>query len=165
MSSVQTVSVPHLEATAGCQMSDPYEPSKQSVILVNSFTASSELYRAQLDNTELTSKMKLLAIEPFGHGKTRTPYQSFTYRDTAIMNLQVMEALGIKKAFVLGISQGGWITAGMALLAPEKIQGIIPIATSMDYESERTRNLGCWTGVDSCSGPSDQWTTTRTTPD
>jgi pimeloyl-ACP methyl ester carboxylesterase len=46
------------------------------------------------------------------------------------MNLQVMEALGIKKAFVLGTNQGGWITVRMALLAPDKIEGIIPLGTS-----------------------------------
>ena len=38
------------------------------------------------------------------------------------MNLQVMEALGVKKAFVLGTSQGGWITVRMALLAPDKVR-------------------------------------------
>jgi pimeloyl-ACP methyl ester carboxylesterase len=37
------------------------------------------------------------------------------------MNLQVMEALGVDKAFVLGTSQGGWVTVRMALLAPEKV--------------------------------------------
>ena len=47
------------------------------------------------------------------------------------MNLQVMDALGIKKAFVLGTSQGGWLTARMALLGPDRIEGIIPLGTSM----------------------------------
>ncbi|USW51830.1 Putative alpha/Beta hydrolase [Septoria linicola] len=32
----------------------------------------------------------------------------------------------------------------MALLAPLKIAGIIPIGTSMDAENKRTRKLGCW---------------------
>jgi len=80
------------------------------------------------------------------------------------MNLQVMDALRIKKAFVLGTSQGGWITVRMALLAPNRIEGIIPLGTSMDYESERARKLGCWDGVSACTGPIDQWTTTEPTP-
>jgi pimeloyl-ACP methyl ester carboxylesterase len=41
------------------------------------------------------------------------------------MNLQVMEKLGIKKAFVLGTSQGGWVTVRMALLAPEKVRRLL----------------------------------------
>ena len=64
--------------------------------------------------------MNLISIELLGHGQTRTKSENFTYWDTAIMNLQVMDALGIKKAFVLGTSQGGWITVRMALLAPDK---------------------------------------------
>ena len=165
MSNTKTVQVSHLGATAGYQMPHPYDPSKPTLVLVNSFTTSSELYRGQYENSKLTSKVNLLAIELLGHGKTRTPHENFTYWDTAIMNLEVMTALGVKKAFVLGTSQGGWITVRMALLAPDRIQGIIPLGTSLDYESPRTHELGCWDGVDACTGLINQWTTTKTTPD
>ena len=37
------------------------------------------------------------------------------------MNVQVMDALGIEKAFVLGTSQGGWVTVRMALVAPKRV--------------------------------------------
>jgi pimeloyl-ACP methyl ester carboxylesterase len=144
------------------QMSYPYDASKPTLVLVNSFNTSSELYQSEYANKALTDKANLLAIELLGHGKTRTKSETFTYWDTAIMNLQVMDALGIKKAFVLGTSQGGWITVRMALLAPDRIEGIIPLGTSMDYESERTRKLGCWDGVAACTGPIDQWTTAPT---
>jgi len=103
----------------------PYDSNKPTQVLVNSFTTDSELYGAQYKNKDLTDAMNLIAIELLGHGQTRTKSEQFTYWDTAIMNLQVLEALGIGgKIFVLGTSQGGWITARMALLAPEKV-GII----------------------------------------
>ncbi|CAF9912000.1 MAG: hypothetical protein ALECFALPRED_007801 [Alectoria fallacina] len=165
MSNTKTVSVPHLNATVGYQMPHPYDPAKPTLVLVNSFTTSSDLYTSQYGNSKLTSAMNLLAIELLGHGKTRTPHENFTYWDTALMNLQVMEALGVKKTFVLGTSQGGWITVRMALLAPEKIEGIIPLGTSLDSESERTRTLGCWDGIEATTGPIDKWTTTTNTPD
>ncbi|MCJ1362977.1 hypothetical protein MMC16_002083 [Acarospora aff. strigata] len=166
MANTKTVQVPHLGGIeAGYQMPYPYDASKPTLVLVNSFTTSSELYREQYGNKKLTDTMNLLAIELLGHGKTRTKSENFTYWDTAIMNLQVMEALGVKKAFVLGTSQGGWITVRMALLAPDRIQGIIPLGTSLDYESERTRQLGCWDGHAACTGPINAWTTTDSTPD
>jgi pimeloyl-ACP methyl ester carboxylesterase len=181
MANTKTVHVPHLGGIdagqvsilwvkfstykfSSYQMPHPYDPSKPTLILVNSFTTSSELYRSQYANKALTDKMNLLAIELLGHGKTRTKSENFTYWDSAIMNLQVMDALGIKKAFVLGTSQGGWITVRMALLGPDKIEGIIPLGTSMDYESERTRRLGCWDGIEACTGPINKWTTTQATP-
>lgn len=37
------------------------------------------------------------------------------------MTLQVLDALGIDKAYALGTSQGGWIVARMAILAPERV--------------------------------------------
>ncbi|KAL8978367.1 MAG: hypothetical protein Q9177_006421, partial [Variospora cf. flavescens] len=185
MSDTKTVDVPHLGGiTAAYRMPHPYDPSKPTLVLVHSFITSSELYRGEYMNQKLTSAMNLLAIELLGHGQTRTKSENFTYWDTAIMNLQVMEALGVKKAFVLGTSQGGWITVRMALLAPDKqrlsspsrthsasnsstaqIQGIIPVGTSLDYESERTRSLGCWDGPSLLTGNIDAWTSKQPTPD
>ena len=122
MANTKTVQVPHLGGiTAGYQMPHSYDPAKPTLILVNSFTTSSELYQGQYQNEKLTSSMNLLAIELLGHGQTRTKTENWTYWDTAIMSLQVMEALGVEKAFVLGTSQGGWITVRMALLAPDKV--------------------------------------------
>jgi pimeloyl-ACP methyl ester carboxylesterase len=67
--------------------------------------------------------MNLVAIELLGHGQTRAhTAQHWTYWDTAIMNLQVMTKLGIERAFVLGTSQGGWVTVRMALLEPERVR-------------------------------------------
>ena len=122
MPHTQTIEVPHLGGIiASYQTPSAIDPAKPTLILVNSFTTSSELYRDQFTNEELKSAMNLVAIELLGHGQTRTKSENWTYWDTAIMNLQVMEALGIQKAFVLGTSQGGWITVRMALLAPEKV--------------------------------------------
>lgn len=163
MPNTKTVHVPHLGGIdAAYQMPRPYDSSKPTLVLVNSFTTSSELYRGQYDNEELNKAMNLISIELLGHGQTRTKSETFTYWDTAIMNLQVLEALGIKKAFVLGTSQGGWITVRMALLGPNVIEGIIPLGTSLDYESERTRNHGCWNGPADLAASIKQWTTNET---
>lgn len=122
MSNIRTVHVPHLGGIdAAYQMPYPYDPKKPTLVLVNSFTTSSELYREQYGNKKLTDTMNLLAIELLGHGRTRTKRENWTYWDTAEMNLQVLDTLGIEKAFVLGTSQGGWITVRMALLEPEKV--------------------------------------------
>jgi pimeloyl-ACP methyl ester carboxylesterase len=126
----KTARIPHLGGIeASYKISGPYKQYKPTLILINSFTTSADLYDAQFNNKELTEVMNLIAIEPLGHGKTRlragarveSEHQNFTYWDTAIMNIQVMEAIGVKKAFVLGTSQGGWITARMALIAPDKV--------------------------------------------
>ncbi|SMR64341.1 unnamed protein product [Zymoseptoria tritici ST99CH_3D1] len=165
MPNTKTVHVPHLGGIdAAYQMPQPYDSSKPTLVLVNSFTTSSELYRSQYANEDLTNAMNLIAIELLGHGQTRTKSENFTYWDTAIMNLQVLDALKITgKIFVLGTSQGGWITVRMALLAPEKIAGIIPLGTSLDNENSHTVSLGCWDGPGLLKDNISTWTTNTPT--
>ena len=122
MPNTKIIRVPHLGGIdAAYQMPQPYDPSKPTLVLVNSFTTSSDLFRDQFGDSALTAKVNLIAIELLGHGQTRTSREQWTYWDTAEMNLQVLDALGIDRVFVLGTSQGGWITVQMALLRPEKV--------------------------------------------
>ncbi|KAI7687762.1 hypothetical protein KC353_g20101, partial [Hortaea werneckii] len=45
------------------------------------------------------------------------------------------------------------------------ISGIIPLGTSMDYESERTRKLGCWDAPTGLTPTINACTTNSATPD
>ncbi|THY90340.1 alpha/beta hydrolase fold family protein [Aureobasidium pullulans] len=166
---VQTkiVHVPHLGGiSASTYMPHPYNPSKPTLVLCNSFGTSADLYRHQYANTELNNLVNLLAIELLGHGQTRAKTENFTYWDSAVMNLQVLDVLEIKgKVFVLGTSQGGWQTVRMALLAPERVAGIIPLGTSMDTENERTVKLGCWDAKQNVTPSIEGWTSNESTPD
>jgi pimeloyl-ACP methyl ester carboxylesterase len=126
MVNTKTIRVPHLGGIdAAYQMPREYDPAKPTVVLINAFTTSSELYRDQFNDASLTDKMNLVAIELLGHGQTRTAREHWTYWDTAEMNLQVLDALKIDRAFVLGTSQGGWVTVQMALLRPEKVTSFL----------------------------------------
>ena len=152
MSDAETITVPHLGgSTIGYKLGKAYDASLPTLVMVNSFTTSVEQYRPQFADETLTATANLLAIEPYGHGQTRASYEQFTYWDSAIANLQVLDALRIPAAFVLGTSQGGWIAARMAILAPDIVKGIIPLGTSMDFESQRSRDLGCWDGIEFCT--------------
>ncbi|MCO8308168.1 MULTISPECIES: alpha/beta fold hydrolase [Streptomyces] len=148
----QTVEIPHLGGSSvGYTFGRPYDPALPTLVLINSYTTSAELYRPQFANPELGSAVNLLALEPYGHGRTRASYQHFTYWDSAVANLQALDSLGIREAFVLGTSQGGWIAVRMALLAPNVVKGLIPLGTSMDFESPRSLDLGCWDGIAFCT--------------
>ncbi|OBT63966.1 hypothetical protein VE03_05989 [Pseudogymnoascus sp. 23342-1-I1] len=146
MAAKTTIKVPHLGGIdVGYRLSnDRVDAAKPTVVLINSMCTTSSLYNDQFNSKSLTDAVNLLAIEPLGHGATDSATEHFTYWDTATMALQAMEALGVEKAFALGTSQGGWMVVRMALLAPEKILGLLPLGTSMDYESATSREKGCW---------------------
>ncbi|KAL5045969.1 hypothetical protein BDW71DRAFT_183132 [Aspergillus fruticulosus] len=163
----QTIHVPHLGGiSAGYALSgDKYDPSKPTCVLINSMCMTTALYKDQFEDASLTSAVNLLAIEPLGHGSTSCATEHFTYWDSAIMALQVLDALGIQKAFALGTSQGGWIVTRMALLAPERVLGLILLGTSMDYESVDSRSKGCWDPLPLLKPFFDGWTSDAPTPD
>lgn len=167
MPNTKTIHVAHLFGTeAAYQMPRPYDASKPTAVLINSFTMTSDLYAAQYKNTKLLDAMNIIAVEPYGHGQTRTSTETFTYWDTAIMVLQVLDALKVQgKVFALGTSQGGWIVVRMALLQPNRIAGIIPLGTSMDYESDRTRALGNFDAFNTLTAPIQDFTSRTPTPD
>ena len=147
MVATKTIEVSHLRGISAEYKLSPYKASNPNIILVNSFTASAELYPPWFADSKLTSKYNLLAIEPLGHGATRAHNtEHWTFWDTSIMNLQVMDALNIDKAFILGTSQGGFICARMALLYPKRVQGIILLGTCMDRERSEAVSRGFWDG-------------------
>lgn len=120
----RTISVPHLGGIeVGFRAStSTLDRTKPTLILLNPFTTTADYFLPEFENDKITAIANLLAIEPLGHGLSRPlKTESFTYWDSAVMSLQLMQSLNIDKAFASGTSQGGWIAARMALLAPEKV--------------------------------------------
>lgn len=146
---------------------DAVDPSKPTIVCINSMCMTAALYESQFNDPALAATANILAIEPLGHGSTSFPTKSahFTYWDSAAMALEVMTKLGVERAFALGTSQGGWIVVRMALLAPERILGLIPLGTSMDAETPETQTKGCWDPVPLLKPFADAWTSETPTPD
>lgn len=119
--SCKIMRVAHLGSEIAYHQPKAISNMKPTVIMVNSALTSATLWRPQLADKTLADNMNLIAIEPLGHGNSKCTSPTFTYWDIAIANLQVMEALGIKRAFIMGISQGGLIAARMAMYAPDKV--------------------------------------------
>ncbi|OTA98538.1 hypothetical protein M426DRAFT_69634 [Hypoxylon sp. CI-4A] len=164
--SSDVVRVSHLDTNVGYAVSNgKLDPSKPTFVLINSVCTTFELYRAQLDNQKLTSAVNLLAIEPLGHGRTTCSSEHFTYWDSALIALQAMQALGVEKAYALGTSQGGWTVVRMALLAPDRILGLITLGTSMENESPESRTKGCWDPPAFVPPFLEKWTSSTPTPD
>ncbi|KAK0667694.1 putative Alpha/beta hydrolase [Cercophora samala] len=170
MAATTTVTVPHMGGIkVGYRLSSPsgsIDKTKPTVVLINSMCTTVSLFDDQFSSEQLTSAVNLLAIEPLGHGSTfALKKENFTYWDTAEMALQVMDALGVEKAFALGTSQGGWMVVRMALLAPERILGLLPLGTSMDSESAYSRTQGGWDPAAVLTPFLEKWSTSEPTPD
>lgn len=140
MAASKTLTVPHLGGTtvgyalSSGEASAGVDPALPVVVMLNSMCTTSALFAAQLGDARLARAATLVAVEPLGHGRTTTAaeaaaagneHRSWTYWDSAVVALQLLTALGVERAFALGTSQGGWIVARMALLAPERVCGFL----------------------------------------
>lgn len=121
---IKTLIVPHLNGIeVGYRLSAAeIDPSKPTVVLFHPFTTTADYYLPEFKSSALTDAANLLAIELLGHGRTRAKHaESVTYWDSATMALQLLDILGVDKFIALGTSQGGWVAAQMALIAPERV--------------------------------------------
>lgn len=170
-SSTISVALPHLgNINVGYRLSNnTVDPNKPTLVCINSMCMTTDLFEPQFNDSALTSAVNILAIEPLGHGSTSLPSKHagthFTYWDTAAMALEAMTALGVQKAFCLGTSQGGWIVVRMALLAPERVLGLLPLGTSMDAETTESQGQSCWNPVPILYPFAEKWASDSPTPD
>ncbi|GME28058.1 putative alpha beta fold family hydrolase protein [Neofusicoccum parvum] len=152
------------------------DPAKPTLVLLNSFTTDSSLFAPQFADAALRGRANLLAVDLLGHGGTRVgggaaagredvARPHWTYWDSAWMALGVLREVGVERAVVAGTSQGGWVAVRMALLAPEMVLGVIPMGTSIDFESPASISLGCWDGHAAAAGPIAFCTSPTPTPD
>lgn len=96
--------------------------SKPTLLMLHSFTTDGTLYRPQLADEKLQEAVNLITVDLLGHGGTTTSTtEDWTCWDSAKMTLELMDKIGVQKAFLLGTDQGGWVAMQIALLAPEKV--------------------------------------------
>ena len=77
----------------------------------------------------LSEKYQLLVFDNRGIARSSDPGGPFSTRDMAADTTALMDAVGIEKAHVLGYSMGGMIAQEMALNDPQRVAGLILVAT------------------------------------
>lgn len=115
--------------TLAYRLSHTIDKSIPTIVMFHAFLMDSRLYDKQFEDVRYAA-YNLIAIDEHGHGGTTGRGTDFTFWDTASDSLKLLTKLGIDRFYVLGTSQGGFIALRMALLAPQRIQGLILLGTS-----------------------------------
>ena len=82
-------------------------------------------------------RYRVLAFDNRGVGRTDKPDNPYTIEMMAQDSRGLMDALGIERAHVLGISMGGRIALELVLSAPHKVVSLILISTSAQTRRSR----------------------------
>jgi pimeloyl-ACP methyl ester carboxylesterase len=123
------------------RLSHTIDKSLPTIVMFHSFLMDSRLYDAQFQDVRYAA-YNLIAIDEHGHGETTGRGTDFNFWDTASDSLKLLSKLGIDRFYVLGTSQGGFIALRMALLEPQRIQGLILLGTTVYAQSEQGKIEG-----------------------
>ena len=126
--------------TMAYRISHIIDKSLVTIVMFHSFLMDSRLYDVQFQDVRYAA-YNLIAIDEHGHGGTTGRGNDFTFWHTASDTSKLLTKLGVERFYVLGTSQGGYIALRMALLEPQRIQGLILLGTSPYTESEPNKAI------------------------
>ena len=97
------------------------------LVLLHAGQASSTMWFPNI--ADLSNKFQVLALDTLGEpGKSVPARHNATRRDCADWLEGVMDALGIPRAHVMGLSRGGWLALNLALVAPQRLERIVSLS-------------------------------------
>jgi pimeloyl-ACP methyl ester carboxylesterase len=111
-----------------------YEDSGASgppVIFSHGFLMDHEMFGPQV--AELGDEFRCITWDERGFGRTEAT-EPFTYYDSAADCLALLDHLGIERAVLAGMSQGGFLSLRAALSAPERVEALVLIDTQSGVE-------------------------------
>jgi 3-oxoadipate enol-lactonase len=103
-----------------------------AVVLSHGFLMDSTMFEPQV--AALAPEYRVVTWDERGFGGTRAT-GPFTYWDSARDVLGLLDHLGIGQAVLGGMSQGGFVSLRAALLAPDRVRGLILIDTQAGLEN------------------------------
>ncbi len=102
------------------------------VVLSHGFLMDRTMFEHQV--AALRDHYRVITWDERGFGETVYDGEPFTYWDSAADCLGLMDHLGIDRAVVGGMSQGGFISLRVALLASERVRGLVLLDTQAGTE-------------------------------
>lgn len=89
---------------------------------------------------ELSTNHQLIVPDLRGHGRSTNPSKQFSFRQSALDIIALLEYLNINQCSAIGFSGGGCALLQMAYQKPEMIQSMV-IVSAAPYFPDQTRSI------------------------
>lgn len=108
------------------------------LLLLHGWTQSSEFWSEYIDS--YAKHFTVYAIDLRGHGRTSEVTQDFTIEKSALDILGLMDYFQLKNVKAIGLSYGGLTLLRLAGLHPRRIEEMILIGVSQQYDGKDNSN-------------------------
>lgn len=121
-----------------------------AILFSHGFLMNHTMFDEQV--AELSESHRCIRWDERGFGDTTAP-GPFDYWDSANDAIGVLDAAGVDKAVLVGMSQGGFLSLRAALAHPDRVAAVVLIDSCADLDDEATIEgyhgmLGAFTGDD-----------------
>lgn len=113
--------------------------SGSAVLLAHGFMLDQSMFDQQV--AALAPEFRVIRWDARGFGRTEFDGRPFTYWDLADDSIALLDYLGIERAVVGGMSQGGYAALRAGLKYPQRIKALVLISTQAGLDDEQKREL------------------------
>jgi 3-oxoadipate enol-lactonase len=125
------------------------------VVLAHGLLMDHEMFAPQVEARD--PRCRIIRWDARCHGQTETTEDPFTYWELADDLTGLLDHLGIERAVIGGMSQGGFVALRFALKHPERVSGLVLIGTQAGTEDpEKVATYGVMLDVWEAEGLNDQ---------
>jgi non-heme chloroperoxidase len=89
----------------------------------------------------LRGDLRVIVPDQRGHGESDRPASGYAPDHFAEDAIQLLDTLGVRKAVVVGHSMGSFIGRKIAVMAPERVEGLVLIGSAATARNTTTRQL------------------------
>src|SRR3954469_23998469 len=109
------------------------------VVFSHGILMDATMFDAQV--AEFASAYRCIAWDQRGHGETGLVTNPFTYWDSAHDLIAILDDAGVDNAVLVGMSQGGFLSLRVALLAPARVRALVFIDSQAGVEAAEAAPL------------------------
>ena len=125
---------------SGCRLNYRVDgnPRGEPLLFSNSLGTTHELWRPQVD--ALSSRFQIIWYDTRGHGGSDAPRGEYTIDQLGLDAIAILDAAGVERAHVCGLSLGGLTAMWLGVNAPGRIRSLILSSTAA-----RIGSVSMWT--------------------
>jgi 3-oxoadipate enol-lactonase len=111
---------------------------REPLLFSNSLGTTHELWGPQVD--ALSSRFRIIRYDTRGHGASDAPRGEYTIEQLGLDAIAILDAVGVERAHVCGLSLGGLTAMWLGVNAPERVCSL-----TLSSTAARIGSVSMWT--------------------